>query len=92
MLGDRGVPAYLLRLGNQAKGGGCQCRHVQRLANVASRIGRIAIVMVEGRAGDKVQQGQATQDCQRPAHASVLESSPHRVHTPFAVECTSFDG
>jgi hypothetical protein len=92
VLRGRGVPADLLRLRNQAERRGRQGGHVQHLANMASRIRRIAVVMVESRACDKVQQRQTTQDCQRPAHASVLESSPDRVHTPLAVECTSFDG
>ncbi len=55
----RSVPRDLKRLGNQVEGCGRQRRHVQRLANVASRVLPVG-VMVEGRAGNEVQQRQAT--------------------------------
>ncbi len=73
VLRERGVPSDLLRLRNQVEGCGRQRRHVQRLANVASRVG-VAGVMVERRARDEVQQRQATQYSQRAPRTFVPEN------------------
>ena len=90
MLRNGGVPADLLRLGNQTQGSGGQRRHVQRLANMASRIRRIAAVMVQRRARDKVQQRQAAQDGQGASQSVAAKNGSYRVHTP-TVQCTSLD-
>jgi hypothetical protein len=86
MLRDRGVPTNLLVLRNQAERCGCQRRHVQSLANVASRIRRVAIVMMERCARNEVQQRKATYDRQRAACALVAEhdsNRSNRLHTPL---------
>ena len=75
VLRERGVPGDLLRPGDQLEGCGRQRGHVQRLANVASRVG-VAGVMVERRARDEVQQRQATQYRQRAARTFVPENVP----------------
>jgi hypothetical protein len=91
MLRDGSVPTNLLRLGDQAQRSSCQRRHVQRLANVTSRIRRVAVVMVERCARNEVQQRQAAQDRQGAAQAVVAEDGSDRVHT-LIVQCTSLDG
>lgn len=73
------MPGHVLRARNQVEWRDRQCRHMQRLANVASGIG-VAGVMVERRTRDEVQQRQATQYRQRAPLAFMPENSPGRVH------------
>jgi hypothetical protein len=93
VLRERGVPGDLLRSGEQVEGRCRQRGHVQRLANVASGVlpVRAARVVVERRAGDEIQQRQATQYGQRAALALVPENGPQQVHTPI-VSVYSLDG
>lgn len=59
------VRRNLLRFGNKIQRSGGQRRHVQRLANMASGI-RAVIVVMQRRARREVQQRHAAQDRQRP--------------------------
>jgi hypothetical protein len=65
VLRERGVPSNLLRTRKQVECRGRQGGHVQRLADVASRIvGPTSMpigVLVQCRAGNEIQQGQAAQ-------------------------------
>jgi hypothetical protein len=81
------MPSNLLRFGNQIQACSGQGRHVQRLADVASRLRPIRVVVEERAACGKVQQRRAAQDGQRAPRIPVPEDRPVRVHTltPFSV-------
>ena len=67
VIGYNGVSGNLPRFWDQVHRRSGQCRHVQRLANVANGI-RSAIVMVQKAATThKIQQRQANQRCANPA-------------------------
>jgi hypothetical protein len=73
----RNMPHNLPRFRNKIKRGSRQRRHVQRLADVASRIGGSRRVMVQhGAARGKKQQGRTAQQGQR----SSAEYGPMRSH------------
>lgn len=56
------MPGDLPRFGNQIKGCGRQCRHVQRLANMAGGLRPTASVLVDERpTAGKIQQSRAPQ-------------------------------
>ena len=75
VLRERGVPCDVLRLGNQAERCSRNGRHVQRLANMASCLWTVGVVM-EGCAGGEVQQRQAAQYGERASRSLVPEDSP----------------
>jgi hypothetical protein len=75
------MPCDLLRLRNQVEAGSGQGGHVQRLANVASRLRPIRMVVEKRAARGKVEQRHATQNRQRAPRTSVPENRPLRVHT-----------
>jgi hypothetical protein len=56
---QRSVPGYLPRFGDQIQRSSRQCRHVQRLANVAGRVRPAGVLMDERSASSEIQQGQA---------------------------------
>jgi hypothetical protein len=59
---ERRMPRHLLRFRNQVQARSCQSGHVQRLANVASRLRPIGVVMEKRTARGKVEQRHATQN------------------------------
>jgi hypothetical protein len=81
MPGQHRVPGNLLSVRNQVQAGGCQGGHVQRLANVASRLRPIRMVVEKRAARGKVEQRHATQNCQRAPRTPVPEDRYPRVHT-----------
>lgn len=76
VLRDRRMPCHLLRLGNQVQTRSRQGRHVQRLANVASCLRPIRMVVEKRAARGKVKQRHATQNCQRAPRTPVPEDRP----------------
>jgi hypothetical protein len=75
------MPCDLLRLRNQVQTCSRQGGHVQRLANVASRLRPIRVVVEKRAARGKVEQRHATQDRQRAPRTPMPEDRPLRVHT-----------
>jgi hypothetical protein len=78
---ERRVPRHLLDFGNQVQAGGCQRGHMQRLANVASRLRPIRMVVEKRAARGKVQQRHATQNRQCAPRSPMPENRSLRVHT-----------
>ena len=87
MPGQNGVPGNLLSVRNQVQAGSCEGGHVQRLANVASRLRPIGMVVEKRPACGQVEERHATQNCQRAPRILTSENSSLRVHTltPFSV-------
>jgi hypothetical protein len=81
------MPRHLLGFRNQVQTRGGQGGHVQRLANVASRLRPIRMVVEKRAARGKVEQRHATQNRQRAPRTPVPENRSLRVHTltPFSV-------
>jgi hypothetical protein len=75
------MPCDLLRLRNQVEAGSGQGGHVQRLANVASRLRPICMVVEKRTARGKIEQRYATQNCQRAPLILTSEDRLLRVHT-----------
>jgi len=73
---ERRVPRHLLDFGNQVQAGSGQGGHVQRLANVASRLRPTGVVVEKRAAPGKVQQRHATQNRQRAPRVPMPEDRP----------------
>jgi hypothetical protein len=70
------MPCDLLRFRNQVQAGSGQGGHVQRLANVASRLRPTGVVVEKRAAPGKVQQRHATQNRQRAPRVPMPEDRP----------------
>ena len=81
------MPRDLLRFGNQVQARSGQGGHVQRLANVASCLRPVGMVMEKRAACGQVEQRHATQKRQRAPSIPTSENRFLRVHTltPFSV-------
>lgn len=75
------VPGNLLRVRNQVYAVGGQGGHVQRLANVASCLRPIRMVVEKRAARGKVQQRHAAQNRQRAPGIPMPEDRSLQVHT-----------
>lgn len=82
VLRRRRVPRNLLCFRNQIQGRSRQGRHVQRLADMAGRIGSACMVMEDRSARGEIEQRYAAQYGQRVPRTPLPENSPLRVHTP----------
>ena len=84
---ERRMPSNLLCFRNQIQACSRQSGHVQRLADVASRLRPIGMVVEKRAARSKVEQRHAAQDGQRAPRIPMPEDRPVRVHTltPFSV-------
>ncbi len=82
MLRKRRMPGNLLRFRDQVQARGGQRGHVQRLANVASGLRTIRVVVEKCAASGKVQQRNAAHNRQRPPCATTPEDKSLQVHTP----------
>jgi hypothetical protein len=75
------MPVNLLRLWNHVQRRSCQRGHVQRLADVASRLRPARVVVQDRAARGEIQQRHAAQQRQRAPTALPPETEPMRVHT-----------
>jgi hypothetical protein len=77
---QRRIPGYDLRRANKIQPGSRQRRHVQRLADMASSIGPIRMLVEKRSARSKIEQRGASQQRQRAAHNCSPENRSLRIH------------
>ena len=80
MLRERRISCDQLRSDNQVKRSGSQHGHVQRLANVASRLRPMGMLVEQASACCEIQQHGASQHRQRPARVPRSENGLTRLH------------
>jgi len=77
---ERRVPGNRLRFRNQVEWRGRQRRQMQRLANVASRIRTICMLVQQSATRREKQQRGACKQRQRPANGYTSSFGPHHSH------------
>jgi len=84
------VPGDLPRFRDQSKSRRRQCRHMQRLANVASGVRAAGVLMDKGATSREIEQRHAPQYRQSALQTPVPENRFPRVHTPLAFSVTGW--
>jgi hypothetical protein len=91
VLWQRGVPGDDLRCADEVQPGSRQRVQVQRLANVASRIGPVGMLVEERAARRKKEQRGACENRQRAAYSGSPENGFLRLHLS-TLYCSTLDG
>jgi hypothetical protein len=90
VLRQRRKPRNHLRCADEIQPGSRQRRHVQRLADMASVLGSIRMLVEERAARDKIEQCGASQQRQRAAPNISSENSSMQIHV-FTLYLSTFD-
>ncbi len=90
VLRQRGIPGDDLRRADEVEPGSCQRGQVQRLANVASRIGPVRVLVEERTARGKKEQRGTGQHRQRAAYNCSPENGFLRLHLS-TLYCSTLD-
>ena len=77
---ERRIPGNGLRFGNQVERRGRQCWQMQRLANVASRVRTIRMLVQQSAARREKQKSGACKQRQRAASGYTPSFGPHHSH------------
>lgn len=80
VLRERKMPGDELRRADQVKRGRRQRRHVQRLANMASRVRTLGMFVQEAAARREIQKRGASQQRHSSAHSCPSRHDSHQVH------------
>ena len=91
MLRQRRKPRDHLRRADEIQPGSRQRRHVQRLADMAGRIGPIRMLVEERTARGKIDQRRTSYQRQRAAHLASPENRSPQIHLSTLYLIT-FDG